>query len=343
VRGDQLARQWQLIQRLARSRGGVGLDELAADLECVRRTVYRDLDALMYAGFPVVSERRDGRVYYRFLDDFRLGDVPFTPDEVLALAFGEDLLRTLEGTVFHDSIRSALAKIRSGLGPELSGYLARLGESFAVLPGPHKNYARFRDTIQVLNDAVVARRRVRMRYRTGRTGAVSTRELDPYRVWYRGGGLYVVGFDHQSGEIRTFAVERIAEIEATRTRFEVARGFDFDAYIGSSFGVIAEPATRVRIRFERRWAGYVSERSWHASQTITPAAGGAIELAMQVGGSAELRSWVLSFGSGAEVLEPEELRAEVAAELRASLARYARRAVAGGRRAPRRSRSGPAH
>ena len=119
MRGDQLARQWQLIQRLARSRAGVGLEDLAQDLGVVRRTVYRDLDALMYAGFPVVSEKRDGRVYYRFLESFGLGDVPFTPDEVLALAFSEDLLRVLEGTVFHDSIRSALHKIRAGLGPEL--------------------------------------------------------------------------------------------------------------------------------------------------------------------------------------------------------------------------------
>lgn len=68
MRGDQLARQWQLIQRLAKSHAGVGLDELAADLDCVRRTVYRDLDALMYAGFPVMSEKRDGRVFYRFMD-----------------------------------------------------------------------------------------------------------------------------------------------------------------------------------------------------------------------------------------------------------------------------------
>ena len=69
------------------------LDQLAEELECVRRTVYRDLDALMYAGFPVVSEKRDGHVYYRFIDSFKLSDVPFTADEVLALAFGEDLLR----------------------------------------------------------------------------------------------------------------------------------------------------------------------------------------------------------------------------------------------------------
>ncbi|HVP31317.1 MAG TPA: WYL domain-containing protein [Myxococcota bacterium] len=322
MRGDQLARQWRLIQRLARSRAGVGLEDLASDLECTRRTVYRDLDALQFAGFPVTSERRDGRVFYRFVAGFQLDDVPFTPDEVLALAFSEDLLRTLEGTVFHDSVRSALAKIRAALSPELAEFLSRLGESFRVLPGPHKSYASQRDTIQKLNEAVLARRTVEMRYRTGSTGAVSTRSLDPYRVWYRGGALYVVGHDHKSGEIRTFAVDRIERLRETDGRFAVPASFDFDAYLGASFGVIAEPASKVRIRFERRWAGYVAERTWHPSQRVRPLPGGALELEMEVGGTAELRSWVLSFGSGALVLEPETLRDEVVRELRAAVARY---------------------
>jgi predicted DNA-binding transcriptional regulator YafY len=322
MRGGQLARQWQLIQRLARSRYGCGLDDLADELGCVRRTVYRDLDALMLAGFPVVSEKRDGRTFYRFLDSFRLGDVPFTPDEILALAFGEDLLRALEGTVFHDSIRSALSKIRAGLGPELSAYLARLGESFRVLPGPHKSYAHLKDTIALLNQAVLEQRTLRIRYRTGSTGALSTRELDPYRVWYRSGGLYVVGLDHKSKEIRTFAVDRIQAASATTRRFEPDPSFDFEATMGASFGVIAEPAVTVRIRFERRWAGYVEERVWHASQELTRLSDGRVELTMQVGGTADLRTWILSFGSGAEAIEPEVLREEVTKELAEALERY---------------------
>jgi predicted DNA-binding transcriptional regulator YafY len=344
MRGEQLARQWQLIQRLAKSRAGVALDALADDLAVVRRTVYRDLDALMLAGFPVVSEKRDGRVFYRFLDTFRLGDVPFTPDEILALAFGEDLLRVLEGTVFHDSIRSALAKIRAGLGPELADYLARLGAVFRVLPGPHKSYAHLRETIRTLNDAVLAQRSVRIRYRTGRTGAVSSRTLDPYRVWYRSGGLYVVGHDHKSRELRTFAVDRITQIEATTRRFTVAADFDFERYIGSSFGVIAEPATRVRILFDSRWAGYIAERTWHPSQSLTPRERGRVELSMEVGGIDELRTWILSFGDGALVLEPAALRDAVTRELAGALARYAEGGTTesrktgpfAGRRSPRR-------
>jgi len=131
-----------------------------------------------------------------------------------------------------------------------------------------------------------------------------------------------VGLDHKSREIRTFAVARIRNLEATEKAFEVPESFDFDTYIGSSFGVIAEPATRVRIRFDRRWASYVEERTWHPSQSLGPAPAGGVELTMEVGGTAELRSWVLSFGSGAEVLEPESLRGEVEQELADALQRY---------------------
>jgi len=322
MRGDQLARQWQLIQHLARSRAGAGLDELAAELGCVRRTVYRDLDALMYAGFPVTSEKRDGKVYYRFLDSFELGQVPFTPDELLALAFSEDLLGTLEGTVFHDSIRGALAKIRAGLGPELSGYLERLSDGFRVLPGPHKRYEAFRETIRALNDAVLENRKLEMRYRTGRTGEESSRQIDPYKVWYHAGALYVIGLDHRSGEIRTFSIDRIQAIEPTDEVFVVPEDFDFDAYTASSFGVVADSAVPVHIRFSADWATYVEERQWHGSQVAKQLPDGRLDLRMEVGATQELANWILSFGGGAQVLEPASLREEVVAALKAAIANY---------------------
>ena len=102
----------------------------------------------------------------------------------------------------------------------------KLGEAFRVLPGPHKSYARQRETIRLLNEAVLSRRTVEMRYRTGRTGEVATRRLDPYRIWYRSGGLYAIGHDHRSGEVRTFAVERIGAAELTDASFEIPESFE---------------------------------------------------------------------------------------------------------------------
>jgi predicted DNA-binding transcriptional regulator YafY len=336
MRGDQLSRQWRLIQLLARARYGIGAESLASELEITRRTVYRDLDALMFAGFPITSEKRDGRVFYRVVEGFKLGDTPFTPDELLALGFSEDLLRSLEGTVFHDSIQSALAKIRASLGPELASFLARLRESFRVLPGPHKNYADLADVIRTLNQAVLARRTVRMKYTTARTGETAAREFDPYRVWYRSGGLYAIGHDHKSGELRTLAIDRIKAPELTAQRFTVPEDFDFEARAASAFGVVIEPPEHVRIRFAPRRALYVREHDWHPSQKIAQLAGGEIELTMEVGPGDELASWVLSFGADAELLEPAALRAQVARELARAGKQY------GDAPAAARSAAGPA-
>jgi len=233
------------------------------------------------------------------------------------------LLRILEGTVFHDSIRSALGKVRASLGPELQDFVARLRESFRVLPGPHKRYEAVRDVVRVLNEAVLEHVTLRMHYTTASTGAVSERELDPYRLWYRSGGLYAVGHDHKSGELRTFAVDRIRDPVPTGTHFEVSSDFDFEAYTASAFGVATDPAARVRLRFEPHWTLHVKEHIWHPSQQITEQDDGRVELAMEVGVGHELRNWILSFGAGVLVLEPTSLRAEVQAELLAAAGRYA--------------------
>ena len=316
VRGDQLARQWQLIQRLAKSRAGVALDDLAAELGCVRRTVYRDLDALMFAGFPVVSEKRDGRVYYRFLESFRLGDVPFTPDEILALAFSEDLLRTLEGTVFHDSIRSALRKIRSGLGPELGDYLARLGGCVPRASGTAQELRAF-----PRRDPDPERRRgprttVRMRYRTGRTGSVATRRsgpvpgLVPQRWALRRGsrpqvrrGPHLRDRSHpppRNHRRRDSKCPRPSTSTPTSARPSASSPSRRRGSASASIGV--GPPT---------WRSAPGTRARPSS--TAPAARSTSR--MDVGGTPDLRTWVLSFGSGAEVLEPESLRAEVVGEL----------------------------
>ena len=149
------------------------------------------------------------------------------------------------------------------------------------------------------------------------------RVLAGHTEGYRSGGLYVVGFDHRSGEIRTFAVERILNLELTDESFNVPASFDFDSWSASSFGVIAEPATRVVLRFEQRWASYVEEHTWHPTQELRAHKNGRLELTMEVGDTADLRAWILSFGAGAEVIEPPELRDAVQRELENAIARYA--------------------
>ena len=59
ARGEPLIRQWNLLKALQAHRFGIGTDELAARLECTKRTVQRDLNVLQQSGFPISYEARD--------------------------------------------------------------------------------------------------------------------------------------------------------------------------------------------------------------------------------------------------------------------------------------------
>jgi predicted DNA-binding transcriptional regulator YafY len=61
---------------------------------------------------------------------------------------------------------------------------------------------------------------------------------------------------------------------------------------------------------------------WHRSQRLTELPDGGLELTVTVAGIVEIRPWILSWGDGVEVLEPESLRVSVAEAVRAAAAQY---------------------
>jgi predicted DNA-binding transcriptional regulator YafY len=71
ARGDQLSRQWKIIQALTAARQGKSAAELASELECHSRTVYRDLEALQMAGFPLYTDKANGKTLWSILDSGR--------------------------------------------------------------------------------------------------------------------------------------------------------------------------------------------------------------------------------------------------------------------------------
>lgn len=81
--------------------------ELSEELECHPKTIYRDLDVLHVAGFPVYTERVDGKNLWSLLDAVK-HEIPilFNVTELMALYFSRDMLGVFRDTIFHDSLES---------------------------------------------------------------------------------------------------------------------------------------------------------------------------------------------------------------------------------------------
>lgn len=59
----------------------------------------------------------------------------------------------------------------------------------------------------------------------------------------------------------------------------------------------------------------LKERCWHPSQKNKKLKDGSLELAFEVAGTKEIKTWILGFGSLAKVLEPAALVKEIKADL----------------------------
>jgi len=323
ARGDQLARQWKIIQALIAYRRGKSVPELAEMVECHTRTVYRDLEALQVAGFPVTTERDGHRMVWSLLAGAqRTLPIPLSLPELMALYFGRRLAGVLRGTVFHDALESLFEKIKALLPLEMVQELERAQAALAVGATPVKPHAAYRGLIDTVNQAVSARRRLDMVYRSMRDRTETRRRVAPYRLLFFDGAFYLIGYCDLRQDIRVFALDRIQRLDLTDEPFDLPADFILDDFLKPSFGVFLGPATRVRVRFAAEAAGYLSEKTWHASQKLMPQRDGSMIFEAEVAGTEEIKRWILTWGSRATVLAPESLREEMRREADAMKRNY---------------------
>ncbi|MGD9237746.1 MAG: transcriptional regulator [Desulfobacterales bacterium] len=325
ARGNQLARQWRILQSLIASRRGKSAADLARELEYHWRTVYRDLEALQLAGFPIFTDRVDGKNLWSILDSARQNvPIPLDLTEVMALYFSRGLMRVLKDTVFYESLESFFQKIKATLPAETIQYLEKIEQSLEVGSKPYKHYDHLRDVIDRISQATVDRQMIEIDYYTMSRKKRTRRKVAPYKIWLFDGAFYLVGNCGLREDIRIFALDRIKSLRLTDEIFEMPADFKVEDFMQTSFGVFHGEPQDVRIRFAPEVAGYIREKTWHATQKIKSQNDGSVIFEARVAGTDEIKYWLMSWGGKAEVLSPATLRDEILAEAKAMQHTYQR-------------------
>ena len=321
-RNAEVIRQWTILKELEASRRAT-IDDLARQTGVTTRTIRRDLDALQEAGFPLFDETHDGKKYWTLEQKAfrRLDDTAFTLAELSALYFSRTLVECLSGTPFERDVRSAFDKLSAALTPSMRQFLDQMPLVIQAKaePGTQAVAPRTKEVAQLL-EATLHHRRVTMRYYSFSSNREKSYVLEPYRLVFAQGGLYVIGFVPEYGELRTFAADRIAQVSLTEERFEPLE-LPEDAF-AHSLGVNQGAPERIELSFAPKIARYVRERVWHPSQQASDQPDGSLRLTLDVCNDWALKSWVLGFGGLATVISPSTLQAEIVAELDAARGNY---------------------
>jgi proteasome accessory factor B len=161
--------------------------------------------------------------------------------------------------------------------------------------------------LPVLHAALRARATVSFDYRGER------RRIDPAQLRFHGGWWYLVGHDLDRAAPRTFRVDRMeGEVSAAgATSAVLPDGFDPDAALPDVPWQIGEGAlVTVVVHVDAALAALVLDEVGESS-LASRHDDGSVVLHLEVTNTSALRSWLFELGDHAEVLGPEEVRADV--------------------------------
>jgi predicted DNA-binding transcriptional regulator YafY len=327
-RHSEIVRQWRILLALEGRARGLTLAEaqqIAGD-GVSDRTIRRDLDALGQAGFPIDTGKRDGKTAYSLNRDvFRgVAATGFSLSELCALHLSRTVLTAVAGGPFKDSLASAFDKLYEALPPSMWKFIESLPDAL----GAKEHASRPRGAasaraIDVVMNAILARRRIRMRYHSFSSQQVKDYVVEPYRLAYAQGGLYLQAFVPDYSEMRTFAAQRIEQAIALEESFNPIADAPSDVF-PDSLGAFSGTPETVVIEFSAAEAPYVREREWHASQVIEELPDGRIRLTLNVVIDWELQAWVMGFGPAARVIEPDAFARRIVESLEETRATYLR-------------------
>jgi predicted DNA-binding transcriptional regulator YafY len=316
---SQAARLHDVI-RILESRYGATVDELAEECGVTRRTVYRDLDAIRDAGYPLISDpEADGRTLYSFITGYKkLPPITFSLEELLTLYLCRGQLGFLAGTPFQDDLDAIFGRIHSSLPPRSVAHLERIAEAASPKFHGERGYAAKKDLLKELRRALLYQYRLDLSYTPARR-PTETYRFDPYTLLFYEGALYLGGYAHNRNALRLFLVDRIEEVTVLNDRFEVPEDFSAGDLTGSAFGLIDEDHQTIKVRFGAEIGHLIRERIWRPSQVLQEEENGALTLTFEASGEKEILAWLYSYLPHVEILEPESLRAVFYQSLRDGL------------------------
>lgn len=299
-------------------KGVVRAEDLASVFETSVRTIYRDIQALSEAGVPVVGATGQG---YSLVKGYFLPPVSFTAEEAVTLLIGTDFVEQRFDTEYGNRASAAGRKIEAILPDDVKENAARLRQSILLLStSKDKLQGQEKEYMEQIRRAILEQRKISFGYTKGRQEADgshrSVRTASPYGLVLNRGAWTLVAWCGLRQEIRHFRLSRMSGLTVLDDRFQAPADFDLHEYQPED-----DRHVRVRILVQPEIAGKAAESGNFYLEAVEDQADGRL-MTFRVRQPEDLLQWVLGWGAGAVVLEPEALRKLVRAEAAGMLERY---------------------
>ena len=302
------------------SRRIVQARNLAQRFDVSLRTIYRDMRALENAGLPITSETGRG---YSLVEGYHLPPVMFTPQEIGALLLAERTAGLFNDPASQANLISALTKVRAVLKDAQKDWAASVADQMSVFD---LNSGGANPDMHTLQNALHEKKALAIRYRSVNGDTVSRRTIEPVHMYFAGLHGYLVAFCQLRQDYRIFRIDRIEDLQPTRTGFTRTH-----PPIEDILNRMLESKTghKVVLRF-------AIQADWESFRNYLPP-GCILKTENDEGGSVAtlwvdslpvLGKWLVESAYAYEIVQPEELKAAARQYALGMVDSYRRRAGA---------------
>jgi predicted DNA-binding transcriptional regulator YafY len=232
-RGDRL---FEIIQVLRRAAGPMTADAIARELETGRRTIYRDITALIGQRVPIRGEAGVGYVLERGFD---LPPLMLTLDEMEAVVLGSQWVIAHADPFLAKAALDVLAKV-AAIVPE--GLRGAIDDPAVGTPPDRRATEEGWVDIGKLRSWSRQGRKLMIGY-VDETGAATERTVWPFMIGYVEGVQTLMTWCELRDDFRVFRTDRLQSVAFLETHY---------------------PAHRSALR--KRWLKLVEERAQEAAQ-----------------------------------------------------------------------------
>ena len=290
---SRLVRLLDLL-RLISSDSGWTAPKLARHFRVTTRRVYHDLEILGGIGVRYVLDQSG----YRILSSALLLPVTLNIPEVLALLS--------PGRAEAEHRKTAQIKLSSALPAPLREVFRdprRISTSFQITPVDPSVWS-------VLGGCMAASHQIQFRYKGNNDETEKDRIADPYAIFLKRSGWYLVAWAPERLAYRLFRLDRIEELRSMNRLFTSREDFRLAEFLENPLGVGIGQLLHAKVEvLPSHVASVRSEAAALGLQFQSNGRGGLLQI--QTGVLDQVAWWLAQFGEGIRVLSPPALRARL--------------------------------
>jgi len=316
---------YRILKRLQLLFDPLAYGETPEEGEKLEEDTFPEGEALVASTRGIKRMKKNNKTFYLFEGEFKAP--PIDLNEALLTALS---LYPHHRGLLKDAFKDIMDKLLRDVLMGLSSYVRMINDIdsyvYVAEPVPQDSQKQ----AEIINKAfkgIREKKRLWIKYLRTYDGALTERTLEPYGLLCRFNNWYLTGYCQEREERRLFLLAHIREIKVLeKSPFQMPPGYSIKNEYSQVWAVhtTGEKIVEEKVRL---WVSKgVAERfrvlKFHPSQTVKELGRGEIEVSFHLKGADEMVPWLLSWGIGIKVLEPQWLRQAMVSSLKGILGFY---------------------